>query len=407
MSTAGWFPSRFLPLAVLLLIIGGAYSQPKVDPDSGRIRMLMIGETGSRNQEATYFLLSDPMVDLTIIPAGDVADVETSKRFVRIYLPRTRDKLVSSFDVIELFDFVPHVLTDLHIKWMHDAVRDFGLGFALVEMSWYAVSDWTGNDAGAWMATILYDAYPCDMVIGKQNANTYYMDIVLNDPLVDIPGLDKVEITGVGAHGIQKAREGSKVFTVWRIKKEDAIVGGEFGSGTTLMIPMGWDNVPDKTEAAWDYYIDFVLNHAYYVARVPLPEDLNLARSIRLAFNEYLTRRAIAASLIEFIGRFGANTVSIEEIIAELGEEKERAQQLYIEGDFESSWDVLKDVLEGFQALSEESMKLKERAFFWIYLVEWLAVTGTLLVCGMALWSLMVRRRLYRQVEVTRTRSPR
>ena len=68
---------------------------------------------------------------------------------------------------------------------------------------------------------------------------------------------------------------------------------------------------------------------------------------------------------------------------------------------------MLKDILEGFQALSEESMELKERAFFWIYFVEWLAVSGTLLICVMVLWSLMVRRRLYRQVEVTRTRSPR
>ena len=375
-----------------------------MDPETGRIRMLMIGETGSSNQEATYFLLSDPMVDLTIIPAGDVADVETSKRFVRIYLPRTRKKLTTNFDVIELFDFVPYVLTDLHIKWMHDAIRDAGLGLALVEMSWYAVSDWTGNDAAAWMATVLYDAYPCDMVIGKQNGITYYMDIVLNDPLVDIPGLDKVQITGVGQHGIQKAREGSKVYTVWSLKKEHAIVGGQYGSGTTLMIPMGWDNVPPETEGNWDYYVDFVLNHAYYVARVPLPEDLNLARSIRLAFNEYLTRRTIAASLIEFIGKFGANTDTIEVMIADLGTQKERAQKLYIEGDFESSWEVLKEVLQGFQGLSEESMKLKERAFFWIYLVEWLAVTGTLLFCGMVLWSLMVRRRLYRQVEITRAR---
>jgi len=401
---SGHKPHVLIPIAALFLLVGCAYPQPKVDPGTGRIRMLMIGETGSSNQEATYFLRSDPMVDLTIIPAGDIADVETSRRFVRIYLPRTRTKLTRNFDVIELFDFVPHILTDLHIKWFHDAIEKSGLGLALVEMGWYAVSDWTGNDAAAWMATVLYDAYPCDMVVGEQNANTYYMDIVLEDPLVNIPGINKVEITGVGQHGIQKAREGSRVYTVWRLKKEDAIVGGEYGAGTTLMIPMGWDNVPDSTESSWDYYIDFVLNHAYYVARVPLPEDLNLARSVRLAFGEYLTRRGIATSLIEFIGKFGANTVDIEETISDLEADKERAQRLYIEGDLATSWEVMEDVLEVFQMLSEESMKLKERAFFWIYLVEWLAVTGTMLVCGTMLWSLMVRRRLYRQVEITRAR---
>jgi hypothetical protein len=49
-------------------------------------------------------------------------------------------------------------------------------------------------------------------------------------------------------------------------------------------------------------------------------------------------------------------------------------------------------------------MRLRERALLWVYVVEWLAVTGTLLVCGMVLWTLMIRKRLYRQVAVTRGR---
>ncbi len=391
-------------LVILLSTLPVGLGAARVDPATGRIRMLMIGETGAKNQEATYFLLSDPMVDLTIIPAGDVADVQTSKRFVRIYVPRTQERLISGFDVLELFDFVPYVLVDKHIHWMRDGVRDNGMGLALVEMGWYSVTDWTGNDAAAWMATVIYEAYPCDLVVGKQNAATFFMDIILPDPLVDLPDFEKVQLTGVGQHGIQKARGGSKVYTVWRTGKEAAIVGGSYGSGTTLMIPMGWDNVPDITEA-WDYYVDLVLNHAYYVANVPLPEDVDLARRVRLAFSDYVTRRSLASSLIDFIGKFGANTVGIEEAIVALEEDKGRAERLYIQGDYEGAWDHLEDVLEGFRALSEESMKLKQRAFLWIYLVEWLAVTGTLLVCGTLLWSLMVRRRLYRQVSITRAKT--
>jgi hypothetical protein len=60
--------------------------------------------------------------------------------------------------------------------------------------------------------------------------------------------------------------------------------------------------------------------------------------------------------------------------------------------------------LEEFQVVSTESMRLRERALLWVYVVEWLAVTGTLLVCGMVLWTLMIRKRLYRQVAVTRGR---
>jgi hypothetical protein len=396
-------PKSPLVLA-LILLLSSAAAAPKVDPGTGRIRLLMIGETGPTNQEATYFLFTDPMVDLSIIPAGDVADVETSKRFVRIYVPRTYERLAGGFDVIELFDFVPYVLMDKHIQWMHDAVRDGGLGLALVEMGWYSVTDWTGNDAEAWMATSLYPAYPCDLVIGKGNKNTAFMEIVDEDPLVDLPGFERVQMTGVKTHGIQIARAGSRLFTRWAEGKEDAIVGGTYGEGSTMMIPMGWDNVPAETARGWDYYVDLVLNHVYYVAKVPLPEDPALARRIRLAFNDFHTRQALAFSILEFIDRFGANTGKLEERIIQLESQKADAQDLYVQGDYQGSWEALDLAIQGLSEISQDSMKLKERAFLWIYVVEWLAVTGTLLVCGFVLWSLMVRRQLYREVSLTRAR---
>lgn len=385
-----------------LILLTASHAAPMVDPETGRIRMLMIGETGPHNQQATYHLFSDPMVDLTVIPAGDVADVETSKRFVRIYIPRSFERLSDNYDVIELFDFVPYVLLDDHIRWMRDAVGQRGLGLALVEMGWYSVSDWTGNDAAAWMATVLYEAYPCDLVVEKQNLNTFYMDLVIEDPIVKIPGLEKVSMTEVGRHGIQVARQGSKVYTVWRARKEDAIVGGSYGQGTTLMIPMGWDNIPTETVKGWDYYVDFVLNHAYFVANVPVPDDPDLARSLRIAFGEYLSRRSLASSLVEFVDRFGASTHSVERTLGKLEKERQAAANLYIAGDYHGAWELLQEIFDGFQSLSEESMKLKDRAFFWIYLIEWLAVTGTLLACGTIIWSLMIRRLLYREVMVTR-----
>ena len=47
---------------------------------------------------------------------------------------------------------------------------------------------------------------------------------------------------------------------------------------------------------------------------------------------------------------------------------------------------------------------LKQRALFWIYLTEWLAVTAVLLLSGFVLWTLMIRRRLYGEVRSTRLR---
>ena len=46
--------------------------------------------------------------------------------------------------------------------------------------------------------------------------------------------------------------------------------------------------------------------------------------------------------------------------------------------------------------------RIKERTLLWVYVVEWLSVTGVSLFSGLIVWTLMVRRRLYREVGETR-----
>ena len=392
----------FISVILLLTLSAEVSAHPRVDPATGRVRMLLIGETFSQ-LPAIRYMLSDPMLEVTLIPAGSVVDEKTSRRFVRIYMPRSKSELLENYDLVELFDFVPYALLDKHIQWIHDSVYEDGVGLALVEMGWYAVPDWTGNDAAAWMATVLYKAYPADLVIGKQNKRTAYMKVLVRDPpLVDLPGFEKADLTEVQHHGIQVARPGSVVFTRWRAGNEDAIIGGRYGAGATLMIPMGWDNVPLWTQEGWDYFISFVSNHAYYVARVPLPEDPNLVQALRVAFSEYLTRKSLATSFLDFISGFGARTDRIEQLLSEMESDRKEAQSLYIKGDYQASWQAITSILERFQAITDESMKLRRRALMWIYTIEWFVVTGTLFLAGLALWTLMVKRRLYREVATTR-----
>ena len=52
--------------------------------------------------------------------------------------------------------------------------------------------------------------------------------------------------------------------------------------------------------------------------------------------------------------------------------------------------------------IEDRAIRLKERAFLWVYIIEWFVVTGTMLVVGYATWTLMIERRLYREVSVTR-----
>ena len=86
----------------------------------------------------------------------------------------------------------------------------------------------------------------------------------------------------------------------------------------------------------------------------------------------------------------------------QIGESYKDAQRLFIQQEYEESLSVLYELEEEFELLSQELVELKSRALLWIYVVEWLTVSGTAIICGVVLWTLMIRRRLYREVKITR-----
>ena len=53
--------------------------------------------------------------------------------------------------------------------------------------------------------------------------------------------------------------------------------------------------------------------------------------------------------------------------------------------------------------ISEDAIRAKNSAFLWIYIIEWSSVTATVFLSGYFLYWTMVRRRLFRRVESTRT----
>jgi hypothetical protein len=53
---------------------------------------------------------------------------------------------------------------------------------------------------------------------------------------------------------------------------------------------------------------------------------------------------------------------------------------------------------------TELALDLKDQALMWVYIIEWLAVTATGSLTAVVVWTLMVRRRMYREVGATRLR---
>lgn len=64
----------------------------------------------------------------------------------------------------------------------------------------------------------------------------------------------------------------------------------------------------------------------------------------------------------------------------------------------------MKSLVRDVQIFKEEAIEFKNRALFWVYVTEWLVVTGTLLASSFVVWTLIVKGGLYREVEQTRLR---
>ena len=77
-------------------------------------------------------------------------------------------------------------------------------------------------------------------------------------------------------------------------------------------------------------------------------------------------------------------------------------EEAFLEGDIEGAMDVLTEAWEGQRSLMDDAMKAKDEALFWVYVTEWCALLGTLMISSYVLWTLMVRRRLYKEVRTSR-----
>jgi hypothetical protein len=152
----------------------------------------------------------------------------------------------------------------------------------------------------------------------------------------------------------------------------------------------------------WVYWHDFLLNLIYYSCGIDVPDDPEMMHLLRDSFFEYSARSALLRDMMAFVEKFGANPASISDKLNILEEEKDRVDALYLEQAYSDSLQQLRNVIESMKELEREAVDLKDRALLWIYIIEYLVVMGTSMVTGAVLWTLLVRRRLYKEMGTTR-----
>ena len=153
----------------------------------------------------------------------------------------------------------------------------------------------------------------------------------------------------------------------------------------------------------WQYYPDFAVFSVYYTTGREIPRDIELLHLIRSKLTLYKTQRDILISLMGFIEEFGANVADLEDAIDDVHLLREEADESYIHQEYEDCLATLDGAMEELTRIEAQMVKAKSRALIWIYLIEWLTVLSVFMISGTLLWTIMVRRRFYREVKTTKS----
>jgi len=395
-------------LFAFAVLIAIALSQASGEFDArtdanGVIRLLHIGKAWFYPGHPGPVLSQDPRISYYPVPAHAWSMGEEAFRCLRMYLPRSQRALYDNFDVVIEDGMDASHLRDDFQNWVKEGVRNEGMGFLMADDS---SSFATSGRHTSWYLHPIGDILPVD-----DKAAIYYeqhgFHIIVEEEYRDHPLMRNLpwhEIR-IWAHNRPWEREGATVLArmspeVPYNRNKPVIVYWDYGEGRSVAYVHKWHGTPDFYR--WKWHIDVLSHLIYFPARVPIPQDLELVHEIRALFNQFHYRRTYLVSTIDFADRFGANLRQVEMRLGELGAAKAAVDKQYVVQELEECRSGLSSLLAELDAMTQEVLEAKDRALFWIFMAEWLVVSGTSMVAGFLLWSLMVRRRLYKEVRVTK-----
>jgi hypothetical protein len=398
---------------------------------SDRIDLLLIGHVTSSFNPVTTFLDPDPSVRYTMVPTTGYYAVplggDEARRYVKQYFPRSYEEVASyGFIMYSIPYIIP--LTQRQINLLIDVVTN-GECAALTDQGGLRMKGVHGlRDAEYWVSSGMSDIFANDAekvlqtgMVSYSNAG-YRLSIKVQvphqvlGPLVHL-GIEKIPALGIfhtipkdGTTVIVEARgdfldiPGSPSTTSWLMHFE-CDEGVTWTLCDNFVNPFWCGMYYGKIEG--DLQTDVLMNIIWYSVGLELPGDPLLVHRMRIRFRDFIAKRGLQVSLVEFVDRLGANLIPAENLMAEADQVKFEAEELYLEQNYDLSSQKLEEAFDLLQRSSDLALRQKRLALLWVYIIEWTAVTGTLMISGIIVYSLMIRRRLYRESGITRLVEPR
>ncbi len=394
-------------LLLVIPISGAQWADPR------RVVVLYTGDpypgvTPYLSMKEDAFIVVQPVQASSMHYAGITWD--DIRRSMRVYMARTYEEYVDKYDVTILSDSNRMAFTSAQISWFKNSVLDHGMGLLMVG-GYESFAGGFGHPS--WKASPVEDVLPVEIPTGAITWVSGNVPIAVgdydNEFIASLPYRPLPEYTRIGTDGNYVIRkQGSDLLAYWVSAKYDdppCYVTWKIGKGRTYAMCHDWTPGGGWLMSQWDYYRDYSVNLMLYLSGRPLPTDHLVVHQYRRLIHHIAIGKNTLLSLMGFVESFGGNPRPIDEQLIYLDSMVGDAREDYLDHNFDLALSKVQGAFEKLKSIEELSVRIKDEALFWVYMVQWLSVMGVSMFCGVLLWTLMVRRRLFHEVKVTRLQS--
>jgi len=383
-----------------------------------RIKVLLTGQILDRAAQIPKFLGDEPLVDVIAVPArGDyiLGGTQTMIKYVRQYFPRTYEEM-QSIDYIMFISPEYYLFTTKQDKWMYDVITEGSGGFN--DASVFSI---VAQIHDAWAASLTQLAFPNDAPAvvargGGGESPVTHFNVIVNrefpDPVLMsyLPyGIENV-VCAESRYIIPREGSGTIAWQAGNFPgKKDVpyLIVWDYGKGRTMTIgdamhkDLGFFRYP-KTPTDNIFAPDILTNIILYSTRRELIRDVEVFHRLKSYFIDFRSRIAVLVSLSDFVEKFGANTAKIQQQVLDLEDMARLGTEQYLDQEFSECEATMIGAFQDFHRVEEMAKRLKNNALSWVFAIEWLITTSVFLISGSLLWTLMARKKLYREVESTK-----
>ncbi len=364
-----------------------------------RISCFLIGSIQAVICPLPGFFTEDPLFYYETDPHQAGLSLEQRIRHDRLYFPRTKQRLLDKFDMVFFADpyidhFTPRQFGDLYSAFTEEGMPSY----------------WSFGPAygGVIQTTILSDMLPISDYQGYYHRSWRAVFREGQDP-VFTPFVELgVENVLGEAYAWMRPRQETVVWADMEPLDLPWIVSWRPGLGGGIAwvyadeFNLQWWGLAAGSRGSNPFALEMVANMILYSLGRSLIIDVHSRREARNRISNYRTQKLVVLSMLDWADKFGANTFALSEELRQLDESIEEALDQYILEEYALSMATTEQAFDSLAALTGRALRLKDQALLWVFLLEWMAVTSTALLAGVILWTLMVRRRSYRPVGVTR-----